>query len=82
MTVKEIKNFKKKLHEGVVEFKYNKVNGEERTARGTLHETAITEDGGSMPKGSMNVSEESIRYYDLNSNGWRSFRVENFICEI
>lgn len=82
MTVEEIKNFKKKLHEGVVEFKYNKVNGEERTARGTLHETAITEDGGSMPKGSMNVSEESIRYYDLNSNGWRSFRVENFICEI
>lgn len=82
MTVEEIKNFKKKLHEGIVEFKYNKVNGEERTARGTLYETAITEDGGSMPKGLMNVSEESIRYYDLNSTGWRSFRVENFICEI
>lgn len=82
MTTEEIKNFRKKLHEGVVEFKYAKVNGDERTARGTLHETAITEDGGSMPKGVIEVSNETIRYYDLNSNGWRSFRVENFICEI
>lgn len=82
MTTEEIKDFKKKLHEGIVEFKYNKVNGEERTARGTLHETAITEDGGSMPKGSITVSNDSIRYYDLNSNGWRSFRTENFICEL
>ena len=82
MTTEEIKNFRKKLHEGVVEFKYAKVNGDERTARGTLHETTITEDGGSMPKGVIEVSNETIRYYDLNSNGWRSFRVENFICEI
>lgn len=79
MTIEEIKDFKKKLHEGVVEFKYNKVNGEERTACGTLLETTITEDGGSMPKGVMEVSDETIRYYDLNSNGWRSFRKENFI---
>jgi len=79
MTTEEIKDFKKKLHEGVVEFKYTKVNGEERIARGTLHETAITEDGGSMPKGVMTVSDETIRYYDLNSKGWRSFRTENFI---
>lgn len=79
MTTEEIKDFKKKLHEGVVEFKYTKVNGDERIARGTLHETAITEDGGSMPKGTMTVSDETIRYYDLNSKGWRSFRVENFV---
>lgn len=82
MTTEEIKVFKKRLHEGIVEFKYAKVNGEERTARGTLHETAITEDGGSMPNGTMNVSNDTIRYYDLISNGWRSFRVENFICEL
>lgn len=79
MTSEEIKDFKKKLHECIVEFAYNKVNGEERTARGTLLETVITEDGGSMPKGVMEVSNETIRYYDLNSNGWRSFRTENFI---
>ena len=79
MTTQEIKDFKNALHNGVVEFKYTKVNGEERIARGTLHETAITEDGGSMPKGAMTVSDETIRYYDLNSNGWRSFRVENFV---
>lgn len=79
MTTQEIKDFKNALHNGVVEFKYTKVNGDERIARGTLHETAITEDGGSMPKGTMTVSDETIRYYDLNSNGWRSFRVENFV---
>lgn len=79
MTTQEIKDFKNALHNGVVEFKYTKVNGEERIARGTLYETAITEDGGSMPKGTMTVSDETIRYYDLNSNGWRSFRVENFV---
>ena len=78
MTIEEIKDFKKRLHEGIVEFKYNKVNGEERTARGTLRETTIIEDGGSMPKGVMEVSDETIRYYDLNSKGWRSFRTENF----
>lgn len=82
MTSEEIKDFKKKLHEGIVEFKYTKVNGEERIARGTLYETAIVEDGGNMPKGTISVSNDSIRYYDLNSNGWRSFRVENFICEL
>lgn len=79
MTTEEIKDFKKRLHEGVVEFKYTKVNGEERIARGTLHETAIVEDGGSMHNGTMTVSDDTIRYYDLNSNGWRSFRHENFI---
>ena len=79
MTTEEIKDFKNKLHNGVVEFKYTKVNGEERIARGTLHETTITKDGGSMPKGTMMVSDETIRYYDLNSNGWRSFRTENFV---
>jgi hypothetical protein len=82
MTNQEIKDFKNKLHNGVVEFKYTKVNGDERTARGTLHETAIIEDGGSMPKGVMEVSEETIRYYDLHSKGWRSFKVENFISYI
>lgn len=79
MTTQEIKDFKNALHNGVVEFKYTKVNGDERIARGTLHETAITEDGGSMPKGVMEVSDETIRYYDLKSKGWRSFKVENFI---
>jgi hypothetical protein len=79
MTTQEIKDFKNALHNGVVEFKYTKVNGDERVARGTLLETTITEDGGLMPKGVMKVSDETIRYYDLDSNGWRSFRIDNFI---
>lgn len=80
MTVEQIKEFKDALHNGVVEFKYNKVNGEERTARGTLHETAIVEAGGSLPKGAgIEMSDAVVRYFDLNSNGWRSFKVENFV---
>jgi hypothetical protein len=79
MNTQEIKEFKNALHNGIVEFKYTKVNGDERIARGTLQDTVITEDGGSMPKGVMETSDETIRYYDLNSNGWRSFRIENFI---
>ena len=56
-----IKSFKRALHEGKVEFKYTKKNGEERSAIG--YET----------------SDTTIRYYDLNSEGWRSFVVDNLI---
>lgn len=79
MTVEQIKEFKEALHNGIVEFKYTKVNGDERTAKGTLKQEDIESNGGSMPKGVMEVSDETIRYYDINSEGWRSFRTENFV---
>ena len=73
-----IKSFKRALHEGKVEFKYTKKNGEERYAIGTLNINIMGEEN--TPKGTgYETSDTTIRYYDLNSEGWRSFVVDNLI---
>jgi len=73
-----IKEFKQALHEGIVEFKYTKKDGSERTARGTLNLEVMGEDN--APVGSeRSYSENAVRYYDLNSEGWRSFIVDNLV---
>lgn len=73
-----IDKFKKALHKGIVEFKYKKKNGEERIAKGTLNEDIIGKEN--LPKGmGYEITDTNIRYYDLNSEGWRSFLIENFI---
>ena len=73
-----ITNFKNALHKGVVEFKYIKKNGEIRTAKGTLNIDVMGEDN--APKGTgYDIVDTNIRYYDLNSEGWRSFIAENLI---
>jgi len=73
-----IEDFKKALHNGVVEFKYKKKNGDERVAKGTLNVEVMGEEN--SPKGTgYDITDSNIRYYDLNSEGWRSFVVENLI---
>jgi len=73
-----IQNFKNALHKGVVEFKYKKRNGEIRSAKGTLNIDVMGNEN--APTGSgYKTSDDIIRYYDLNSEGWRSFVVENLI---
>lgn len=73
-----ITNFKNALYNGVVEFKYTKKNGEIRTAKGTLNIDIMGEDN--APKGTgYDIVDTNIRYYDLNSEGWRSFITENLI---
>ena len=73
-----INNFKRALHEGKVEFKYTKKNGEERTAVGTLNFDIMGKDN--KPKGTgYEITDSNIRYYDLNSEGWRSFITDNLI---
>ena len=70
--------FKKALRNGKVEFKYTKKNGDERTAVGTLNIGVMGEEN--APKGAgYETSDMTIRYYDLNSEGWRSFIVDNLI---
>ena len=70
---------KAKLHENGVVFKYKKVNGDIREAYGTLNIDVMGEEN--MPKRNTGIeySEDVIRYYDLNSKGWRSFKAENLI---
>jgi len=78
--VKEVNivNFKNALHKGIVEFKYKKKNGEIRDAKGTLNIDVMGEDN--APKGTgYEITDSNIRYYDLNSEGWRSFIVDNLI---
>ena len=73
-----IEDFKKALHNGVVEFKYKKKNGDERVAKGTLNVEVMGEEN--SPKGTgYEITDSNIRYYDLNSEGWRSFVTENLI---
>ena len=73
-----INAFKKALREGKVEFKYTKKNGEERKAIGTLNVQVMGEEN--SPKGTgYEITDTNIRYYDLNSEGWRSFVVDNLI---
>ena len=73
-----INEFKKALRNGIVEFMYKKKNGEERTARGTLNIEVMGEEN--TPKGTgYEITDSNIRYYDLNSEGWRSFIAENLI---
>ena len=73
-----INEFKKALHNGKVEFKYTKKNGEERTAIGTLNIEIMGSEN--APKGTgYEITDTNIRYYDLNSNGWRSFIIDNLI---
>ena len=73
-----INEFKKALHNGIVEFKYTKKNGEIRNAKGTLNIEVMGEEN--TPKGTgYEITDSNIRYYDLNSEGWRSFIVDNLI---
>ena len=81
MNYQLVETLKNRLKEGVVSFTYTKKDGSERTALGTTKHEEIENAGGNIPTGSSNykVSEESTHYYDLNSNGWRSFRNENLV---
>lgn len=72
--------FKKLLHESVVEFTYTKKNGEVREAKGTTKAELlpVVEEAEKQEKHKHTChNEDRVTYYDLNSNGWRSFLFEN-----
>ena len=73
-----IQNFKNELHKGIVEFKYKKKDGSIRDAKGTLNINIMGNENAPTSSGH-NVSDTNIRYYDLNSNGWRSFIYNNLL---
>lgn len=63
----------------VVTFK--KVNGDQRVMECTTNLDLIPPSG--WPQGKIELSEETknqtLRVYDLKAQGWRSFKIENFI---
>lgn len=75
-----ISSLKEALHNGVVEFTYTKINGETRNAKGTLNSGILNEKVVSSGNGKGREPKEGVVvYYDLNSDGFRSFREENFV---
>lgn len=61
------------LNSGVVTFTYQKINGETREARGTLVQNLLPTHHRTKSS-SRKKNPNIICYYDLNSQGWRSFR--------
>lgn len=69
---------KEVLASGDVYFTYRKKDGTEREAYGTRN-TRIIEDHNATPVGKGTEKAGVIAYYDLESEGWRCFKIDNFI---
>lgn len=68
------KRMRKELRDNIITFKFRKRNGEVRTAHGTLHPDYLPKLKGGAPR-----PERQMVYYDLDKEGWRSFRSYSFI---
>ena len=85
MNKETIENLKSQMRNRVVEFSYTKKDGSTRVAKGTLNFDIMGEEnqpknGVGFPKNGVGYdSDTTTRYFDINSNGWRSFKNDNFI---
>lgn len=71
-------NFKEAIKNDVVKFVFVKKDGSLRYAAGTTNLNDVPVD--MHPTGTMSYNNDLVqRYYDLNSNGWRSFILENLL---
>lgn len=68
------KRMREELRDNIITFKFKKRNGEIRTAHGTLHPDYLPPLKGGGPR-----PERQMVYYDLDKEGWRSFRSYSFI---
>ena len=73
-----INELKDRLKNGEVSFTYRKKDGSIRIAKGTLNFDIMGEEN--QPKSGIDYdSDTTTRYFDIDSNGWRSFKNDNFI---
>jgi hypothetical protein len=64
------------LHEGVVDVSFTKKDGTDRLMKCTLNLNKIPKEF--TPKGTgQKMNDESIAVFDVEVNGWRSFRWES-----
>jgi len=67
------------LRHNIVEVTFTKVNGDERVMKCTLQPTYIP--NASTRNGELVIeraaSSNNVSVWDINANGWRSFRVVN-----
>lgn len=68
------KRMKKELRNNIITFKFKKRNGDIRVAHGTLHPDYLP-----PLKGGAKPPLHQMVYYDLDKEGWRSFRTYSFI---
>jgi len=68
------KRMRHELKHNIITFKFRKRNGELRTAHGTLHPDYLPPLKGGGPR-----PELQMVYFDLDKDGWRSFRAYKFI---
>lgn len=74
----QVEEIKACLQEGIVEVTFTKANGEERVMLATLNEALIPLD--LMPSGNgRERSDEAQAVYDVEADGWRSFRWDSII---
>lgn len=63
----------KRMKKETVSFAYEKADGSLRKAKGTLQDVS------SLIKGTGSENYKTVRYFDVDANGFRSFKVENLI---
>ena len=79
----QIMLLEKKMLEQVVKFAYRKKDGTTRYAEGTLDRSKMDLGDGTLwePVGNgMPEKPEWVRYWDLQSMGWRQFNVFNLVA--
>lgn len=63
----------KRMKNETVSFAYEKADGSLRKAKGTLQDVS------NLIKGTGMENYKTVRYFDIDANGFRSFKVENLI---
>ncbi len=71
--------FEKYLKQGIINFTYKKVSGEVRHARGTTNPKYIDEHNGTPNGTGKFESNDVLRYWDVNSEGWRSCKKDRIM---
>lgn len=65
------------LVENILQVTFDKVNGDERVMTCTLKRDVLpTPDAGKTENDVKKASEASLSVWDVNANGWRSFRMD------
>lgn len=72
----QLYRLRKQMKSTPIKFLYKKVDGSLREAYGTLVDVMNT------VKGNGKECFKTFKYFDLEAEAWRSFRVENFIKTI
>ena len=62
-----------RMRSSVVQFSYEKINGTLRKAKGTLKDVTA------LVKGTGKETPKTVRYFDVDVQAFRSFKIENLI---